>query len=128
MGGGWDYSVMCARAEGPLSSDQADELFACLSSIRRRTLVRLLDGESTMPTMRAAARALADREGTTTPEGDPPRRERAVAISLVHVHLPKLVDADVVTVDDDTDRIHEGPHFETAVALLERARSGPLDE
>lgn len=84
-----------------------DALFELLASERRRAVLRRLDdGEEPVPVPELVAAVVA-REASV--EFTPDQHER-VAVSLEHVHLPKLHDAGVVEYDDDagTVRLREG--------------------
>lgn len=93
-------------------------LFACLADSRRRTLIRILNERKTPMRLETATQQIKDREGGLFDEG---RRDtqQEIAIGLVHNHLPKLTEADIVTVNLETDTIDEGSNFDTALSHLE---------
>ncbi|PSP78036.1 hypothetical protein BRC81_08230 [Halobacteriales archaeon QS_1_68_20] len=76
-----------------LDAEVADDAFDCLASSRRRHVLAVLRDRGTVD-RDELARAVADREADSTAD--------AVAVSLYHVHLPKLADAGLVDVDDET--------------------------
>lgn len=79
-----------------------DERYRLLSAERRRTAVDVLE-ERTLPIgLDDLAAAIAEREADDTADADAVER---VAISLHHVHLPKLVDAGVIRYDPESNRI-----------------------
>ncbi|MDG5775677.1 hypothetical protein VB773_06095 [Haloarculaceae archaeon H-GB2-1] len=48
----------------------------------------------------------------------PPKLVDDVRVSLYHVHLPKLDDADVVRFDADRSRLSRGPNFDVLFPYL----------
>jgi hypothetical protein len=81
----------------------ANERHRLLSAERRRLALDVVTNRSTPLDLGAVARAVATRE-TDADVPDDATVER-VAISLHHVHLPKLHDAGVVRYDTETNQI-----------------------
>ncbi|SFR66829.1 hypothetical protein SAMN04487947_3355 [Halogeometricum rufum] len=81
----------------------ANERHRLLSAERRRLTLDVVTNRSTSVSLDAVARVVADRE-TDADVPDDETVER-VAISLHHVHLPKLHDAGVVEYDTETNQI-----------------------
>ncbi len=108
--------------------DPANTLHAVLASPVRRFILRYLADlpEATPLTVLdgalAAAIAGADSEDLTEDQ-----RETA-AIALVHVHLPKLVEAGYVTWDGDAVSLTDDAAIEGDLAMLgEDDSDGPAD-
>lgn len=82
-----------------------DEVFALLSSPRRRRVVRYLllnDGEVSSGTLVDAIAALEAAPGSDSPEtGD----RKSVYVSLRQTHLPRLAEAGVVEYDPEEDTV-----------------------
>jgi hypothetical protein len=103
---------------------------------RRRYLVTtLVNGRSEAP-LSELATEIAAREHDKPVTDVTPREESAVHTSLHHSHVPRLVDADIVTYDPDdesvvraanADRVRAVLHS-AGVALNETACSGPADQ
>ena len=89
-----------AAATGALSRDATFELLA--SGHRRAVLRRLDDGEEPVPVPELVA-AVVTQEASV--EFTPDEHEQ-VAVSLEHVHLPKLDDAGVIEYDVDAGTVH----------------------
>lgn len=83
-----------------------DTVFELLASGRRRAVLRRLDGDEGAVPLPELVAAVVAREASV--EFTPDQHER-VAVSLEHVHLPKLDDAGVIEYDDSgTVRLREG--------------------
>lgn len=103
--------------ESRLTND-LDTLFACLADSRRRTIIRILAEETTPMPLEPVTKQIREREcGPFSTDGRDAQQE--IAISLVHRHLPKMVDAEIVEVNFETDTIEEGCRFMAAVSHLE---------
>lgn len=97
----------------PASADQVDSLFDCMAVAERRRLVERL-AERTDPVERdTLVQWLTERTDAKQTSED------TVETALVHVHLPKLEAASVVTVDPGDESVGHGKHFPAAVALLD---------
>ncbi|WP_331236472.1 DUF7344 domain-containing protein [Natronorarus salvus] len=85
-----------------------DERYSLLASARRRLALDLLAETTATLDLEEFAAGIVAREGTIPADSDAIER---VAISLHHVHLPALADADVLEYDPErrliepTDRI-----------------------
>jgi hypothetical protein len=94
-----------------------DDLFKCLASHRRRLLIEYL-ARTGGPVAIEDVVEYVSRE-TGGPAETPDRgRQMKVDVALSHVHLPKLVDADVVAVDRETGTVERGERFTVAASLL----------
>jgi DNA-binding transcriptional ArsR family regulator len=83
------------------NEERADAIFDVLSDARRRRTIRILQADEGTVSMPALAEALAARE-----PGDPdPDR---LAVSLQHVHLPKLEATGIVEYTSDRSRVQYG--------------------
>lgn len=90
---------MNAEPQRLAADDRSPEgTFGLLANRRRSRLVSALACREPAVSLRALASAVADRESSTPTDS----LEREVAISLHHVHLPRLSDADVVDYDPET--------------------------
>lgn len=87
-------------ARSPLSTREPGSLFDVLSNARRRRLVALLGeaDETDRLSLDALSSRLADREPDGGSAGE-------VAISLHHLHLPKLDEAGFVRYDPGTQLV-----------------------
>lgn len=82
-----------------------DERYRLLSVARRRVTLDILTDQSEPIELTALARLVtAFEHDCNADEVDPETRER-VAISLHHVHLPKMDDFGVVEYDTDTREV-----------------------
>lgn len=114
VGSQFDTVVECAgtgsAAEVRSKPSVDDCLDAMADSQRRRLLAAVAHGEEVAVGELAdhvADRASADR--------------RAVRVSLVNVHLPKLADLGLVAYDRDAGSVSPGVHFEAVVPFLRNA-------
>lgn len=95
---------MNARSSTPPSDRQPDETaFGVLPNRRRSRLVGALACREAPVALRDVAAAVAERESTDPTDA----AVRRVAIALHHVHLPWLVDADVVGYDPESRTVTE---------------------
>lgn len=91
--------------ESPRSTDlPASERYGLLASDRRRLALDLLAGRTTPVELRHLATRVAAREDAEGAAVDEKIITR-VAVTLHHVHLPKLAEADVLDYDADAQRI-----------------------
>lgn len=120
----------------PLATERLTTAFDVLADPRRRYLLSILDERSEPIALDALATELAVRERGSPVVTD--EQVRTVTIELVHNHVPRLVDAGVVT-DDDGDGdddprtigLADHPLVEAdwVGALLENPTGGPgVDE
>lgn len=101
------------------AGETVDALFACLADARRCRLLEHLAGRSEPVDVEDVARHLSARERGTDAGGEPTDAAEGVAVSLHHVHLPKLSDAGVLAVDREAGTAGAGPRFDAATSLLE---------
>lgn len=80
-------------------ADGWDDVLANLADERRRTVLSVLEDRDAPVGTEDLARAVAARDGPADPETVADLR-----VSLSHVHLPKLADADLIGYDRDTGR------------------------
>jgi DNA-binding transcriptional ArsR family regulator len=98
----------------PIPPQRLDELYAVLSDSTRRRILRELadsDGSCAFGTLVSTLsdRSAAAAEHTTV---------ESVRLRLHHVHLPKLVAADLVDWDHAVGRIERGEDWDDGLALL----------
>lgn len=99
-------------------ADRIDELFECLCHTRRRQLLEVVAAGSTPIPLDSVA------EGIATAGPDVSRGSSAVdstddiVISLVHSHIPLLVESGIIKFDDEANMITEGDRFERALDHL----------
>lgn len=95
-----------ADVDGVRSIEELDAVFEALGDWRRRAVVTELAREDPQDVDELAERVAEEDQAAAASN---------VAISLVHCHLPKLDDADVITYDDSEQRC--------ALSDTERART-----
>ncbi|WP_135365431.1 DUF7344 domain-containing protein [Halosimplex halophilum] len=78
----------------------ADERYDLLAAERRRTVLAVLTERGAPIALDDLAAAVAAREG-----GDPHAATDRFAVSLHHVHLPRMDDLDVVDYNPATNRV-----------------------
>lgn len=97
------------HADIPTQVLQMDHVFEALSHSRRRYLCYLLL-EATEWTLSDFAVKIASFE-TDNPESEVSKHQRdQVYLALYHVHIPKLVEDDVVVFDEMTEVVRPGPN------------------
>lgn len=96
---------------------ELDEVFRALGDARRRRAVSAL-AERSEWSLRDLARWVAAREADV-PEGAVEEAdERRVYSSLYHVHVPLLVELDVVTFDAETERVRAAERTDRTIDAL----------
>ena len=93
-------------ADGARSSEELDELFEALGDWQRRAVVAELSRDGPQDVEELAGRIAEEADAAATSN---------VEISLVHCHLPKLDEAEVITYDSNEQRC--------ALSDTERART-----
>jgi len=94
------------------------EMSACLEHPRRRSVVDYLAEESPPAQLEEVTRYVATRESGPATDEDAEKTLQRVAISLYHIHLPKMDDADIVAFEEDAHAIERGPCFRDAESRL----------
>lgn len=121
-GGSWKSHGWGSPSVLDSSPPTVDELFALLSSHRRRYLLAALDRDPTpvrIADVAAEITAIESDVPSTLVDDD---RRRDVRSDLFHNHLPKLRDAGLVTYDRDAGTVEPGEHVTEAEPLLDIAR------
>lgn len=91
------------------SGPDLDDLFDLLRNERRRFVLQKLDEDG--PTrLRDIADDLTDRD-------DLP--DRSAYVSLLQIHVPKLIDGHVVRYDEDSGIVSPGPDFDQFARALQ---------
>lgn len=99
--------------------DDIDTLFACLANHRRRLLIDCVSENSGPLLVERLVEQISARE-TEGSTGTPSDETRAgITITLLHNHLPRMDEAEVVEFDHEANTVSEGGDFDVAVALLE---------
>lgn len=96
-----DTDTRSQHTDGPF----LDATFALLRDPRRRALVSILADRNPPVSLTGLATAVAARELET--DDVPAEQADAVAVTLHHVHLPKLADGDIVTYDPVTKTVSD---------------------
>jgi hypothetical protein len=96
---------------------ELESVFSVLSHARRRYLLYALT-ENPEWTLTDLATKLAAWEADIDESTVERRRRDRTYISLVHTHVPKLVDEGVVAFDEATETIAPGPHAEQVFVVL----------
>lgn len=104
-----------AAVADALSLDTTLEL---LSDRRRRIALEILDEHRRRLTINDLTKEIAVRERDEEITDVPPGALTDIHHSLVHVHAPKLADADVVTYDDRRQTVTPGAQFGRVQASL----------
>lgn len=91
----------------PTQPGSLDDLFVLVTDRRRRRLLSVLCDTDGPITVSQLTREIAARSDGAPSEGT----ERAIEISLVHDHLPRLASMDLVTYDRDRRRVRTTAAF-----------------
>ena len=95
-------SFDAAVTSGELSTS---DLYAVLTSERRRSTIAVLTDESTPVDLTTIAHGVAARETDDEPEAVPAERVERIRAVLYHVHLPKLADVGLIEYDPDATTV-----------------------
>lgn len=99
-----------------------DRLYDLLSESRRRYLLYLLSASGRQSVDELARRLVARERTGSTSAGSESKRQRVVT-ALVHNHLPRLAEHDVVDYHADRKTVEPGDAFDEIEPFLEHARS-----
>ena len=99
-----------------------DTVFRLLSHTYRRALLESLDRHGPL-TLTSASEEVALRNDTRPIEEIPSEVVERVRLSLYHSHVPKLIDEDVVTHDEDRDVVALTDRGERLVTVQSRISS-----
>jgi len=118
MGVRYSGSGRCGSYRGPDESPRIsyDTLFALLSDSRRRTILQVLAAESGETVdVDELIESIQTRSATATLDD-----RESILLECHHTHFPKLVDAEVIDYDSqsETVRYHRHPHLEELLELL----------
>lgn len=108
-----------SEATGRLTPDELDALCACLADHHRRVLIDRLSETSGQMVVDELVEHLSERETGETSRTPSNVSPAELTITLLHNHLPKLDEAGVVEVDDETKTVREGDRFDVATSFLE---------
>ena len=109
-----------------IASRSCTDLFDALSDRRRQRIVRAVSTRGALSVSRLAALVGAS-ERSTPVEGLSAEFVDRIWLSLVHVHLPKLEDVDVVAYDPENLEVDVGSRFDRIDAILDAAVGETLD-
>lgn len=98
-------------ADADVSLPRSD-VYELLANERRRYVLSVLREHGPVP-LPDLADEVANREHDAPLPQVPEDAVLRVYLSLWHVHVPKLADADVVTYDQETDTVALGEHAES---------------
>ncbi|WP_425607388.1 DUF7344 domain-containing protein [Halomontanus rarus] len=108
-------------------SETLDATYTLLSDSRRRHLLYCLGDDSQMTTEDLSLEIAAQERDVSTEAVHEDDRKR-VEITLVHTHLPRLTDHDVLEVDSETGDVTTAERFAEIRPFVERARTIELGE
>ena len=101
------------------SDATTDETFALLADRNRQQAIRVLAEREDVISVSALAARIARRVFDSTGSDLPSETIERVHAALYHTHLPKLVAADAVTYDRETDRVGSTGHLDALVDVIE---------
>lgn len=96
-----------------------DSILVCLADRRRRLLLAGLSEKSPPVAVEDLVRHIREREAGEIPDTSSDDEAVEITITLVHNHLPKLSEAEVIDVDHETSTVKQGDRFEAAKRLLQ---------
>jgi hypothetical protein len=97
---------------------ELDHVYEALGHPRRRYLCYTLLESTEWSLPELAVKIVAYENDCSTSEVTDHQRER-VYVSLYHVHVPKLVDEEVIQFDETTETITPGPNAQQVLLALE---------
>lgn len=109
----------------PPDALELDYVYEALAASRRRYVCYTLLGNEAV-SLPELADWVAARERPDDPQPPAASHRDRVYMSLYHVHVPKLVDDDVVAFDDATERVTHAERTPTVLRALE-GLAGQLD-
>lgn len=98
--------------------DSLDTLFAVLTNARRRTILDVLSHQLGPIHTETLAREIGAKEQGTTEAAVSPEDIQGIRLSLQHVHLPALVDAELVEYDAEERTVEYRGHPELRVPWM----------
>lgn len=101
-------------------TDRIDELFGGLSHTRRRQLLEVVAAGSTPIPLDSVAEGIATAGSDVSSGSSAVDSTDDIVITLVHSHIPILVESDIIKFDDEATMITEGDRFERALDHLVR--------
>ena len=106
-----------AGTDSPAAASYLDELLATLANRRRRVIVGALADRGGSISVETLASLLADYELLSQVDNSV-RRMDVLYTELVHVHVPRLVDAGLVDHDRQADVVEPTETFESVEPAL----------
>lgn len=95
-----------------------DSVFTLLSHHRRRTVLNLLLVQDRALTLRDLRNEIVEREHDTKITELDDEEVKQTLVSLYHVHIPKLAEADIVTYDQDRKIVEPTEKLEQMESFL----------
>ena len=113
-------------AVGQVPSRSCTDRFDALSNHRRLRVVRAVSTRGKLSVSRLAALVGASERSTPVENLSTEFVDR-IRLSLVHAHLPKLEDIDVVVYDPEQLKVDVGSRFDRIDSILDAAVGETLD-
>lgn len=110
-------------AEDSAESLPPDDLFELLSHHRRRYVIECLDRYGSPMSLPDLADECVVMEHQTALDDIPAETVKRMYMSLYHCHIPKLVTADAIDYDQESDSVATGPTASQLRSHLTLARS-----
>lgn len=103
-----------------------DTRFELCANAQRRAVLTTLDPEGPPVAVADLARQVAAQKTESTPDAvtESPQVQR-IYVSLIHNHVPKLANAEVVSFDEDRQTVAPGPEFDAVRSLIEEVTQSP---
>lgn len=97
------------KGDTSTTPESVDTLFAAIADARRRTIFDVLSHQYQPIQVETLAHDIGTREQDTTGQNVTPATVEQILISLQHVHLPMLAEADLIEYDTDEQTVvYEG--------------------